>query len=100
MQKQSFQKNLYYLTVNWRNKKVHAFLKGIRPKVNEIVGLDFKLAYFDDTVQHFNRYDTVIPHPKEVWSSKFFYPSLYQFDTFDKQQSKKLYNCLVKQTCF
>ena len=41
-----------------RDKKVHSFLKGIRPKVNVIGSLEFKLAYFEVAVQYFSHYAT------------------------------------------
>ena len=37
----------FYLTHNWGNKGVHAFLKNISPKVNVIAQLGFELAYFE-----------------------------------------------------
>ena len=40
---------------------VYAFLKGISPKVNVITRLDFKLAYFEGTVQYVNHCTTGIP---------------------------------------
>ena len=33
---------------NWGNKGLHAFLKGIGPKVNIIARLGFELAYYDN----------------------------------------------------
>ena len=35
-------------------KRVHAFLKGINPKMNVIVQLEFEFVYYDVTVEHFN----------------------------------------------
>ena len=36
------------------NKGIHIFLRGISPKVNVIMRREFKLAYFEAVVQHFN----------------------------------------------
>ena len=47
---------LLYSPNSWEDKEVHAFLKGISPKVNVIVQLEFKLAYYDFTVQYFNHF--------------------------------------------
>ena len=38
------------------DKGIHIFPKGICPKVNIIAWLEFKLAYFETTVQHFSHY--------------------------------------------
>ena len=41
----------YCSTHTWRNKRwVHAFPKGLHPKVNLIAQLKFKLSYFDDAM--------------------------------------------------
>ena len=37
----------YYLTRNWEDKGVHTVPKGICPKVNVIVWLEYELAYYD-----------------------------------------------------
>ena len=37
----------YYLTRSWGNQGVHAFSKGISPKVNVIGRLEFEHAYFE-----------------------------------------------------
>ena len=43
---------------------VHTFPKGICPKVNIIVRLEFELAYYDCAVQRFNYYTMKTPpHP-------------------------------------
>ena len=53
---------LYYLTHWLWNKGVHAFPKGISPKVKVWAWLKFDLSYYDLTVQHISRYATeVIP---------------------------------------
>ena len=36
-----------YLTHSWEDKGVYTFPKGICPKVNVIVRLEFELAYYD-----------------------------------------------------
>ena len=38
------------------DKGVHAFPKRISPKVNKIERLEFELAYYESTVQHFRPY--------------------------------------------
>ena len=43
------------------DKGVYAFPKSINPKVNVIAWLEFELAYYDVTVQHFNHYTTGNP---------------------------------------
>ena len=48
----------YYLIHSWENKGVHTFPKGICLKVNVIVQLEYKLAYYDSTVHRFNHYTT------------------------------------------
>ena len=46
-----------------KGKVVHAFLKGISPKVNILAQLEFKLIYSDVAIQHVSLYtkDTT-PH--------------------------------------
>ena len=44
----------YHLTHTWEEKVVHAFPKGICPKVNVIARLEFEPAYYDFAVQRFN----------------------------------------------
>ena len=36
--------------------EVHTFAKGICPKVNIILQLQFEFAYYDFTIQRFNNY--------------------------------------------
>ncbi len=48
----------YYLTYSWEDMGSHTFPKGICPKVNVIVRLEFELAYYDSTVHRFNHYTT------------------------------------------
>ena len=50
-----------YLTHSWEDKGVHTFSKDICPKVIIILRLDFKPAYYDSRVQHFNHYITRTP---------------------------------------
>ena len=52
----------YYLIQRWEDKGVHIFLKGICSKVNEIEQMEFELASYISTVQHFNHYITRTPH--------------------------------------
>ena len=42
----------------WEGKGVHDFPKGICPKVNIIVLLEFEFVYYDLAVQCFNHEDT------------------------------------------
>ena len=42
------------LTHSWGNKVVHTFPKGISSEENIIAQLEFELAYFKATNQHFN----------------------------------------------
>ena len=44
------------------NKGVHAFPKGICPKVNVIARLEYEFAYYDSAVHRFNHYTTRTPH--------------------------------------
>ena len=37
----------YYLIHSWRNKRVHAFPKGISLKVNVVVQQELELTYYD-----------------------------------------------------
>ena len=41
----------YYLTHWWESKWVHAFPKGICPKVNVVARLEFELAYYDSSAK-------------------------------------------------
>ena len=45
----------------WGNEGVHAFHKSISSKVSAIERLDFELAYFGLTVQHFSHHTTGTP---------------------------------------
>ena len=51
----------YYFTNSWADKEVHAFPKGICPKVNVIERLGFELAYDNVPVQHVNHCAKEIP---------------------------------------
>ena len=44
---------VYYLTLN---KGVHMFPKSVSVKVNLIARLEFKLTYFEATIQYFSHY--------------------------------------------
>ena len=47
----------YYLSYSWwEDEGFHTFHKGIRPNVNIITWLDFKLAYYDVTLLHVRPY--------------------------------------------
>ena len=48
-------------TQSWDDKGVHAFPKGICPKVNIIAWLGFELAYYDSVDHRFNHYTTKAP---------------------------------------
>ena len=51
----------YYLTYDRRSKGVHIFSLDIGPKVNVIARLEFELAQYDFSIQHFNHYITGSP---------------------------------------
>ena len=55
----------YYLTQCSKDKRVHAFLKGISPKVIVISQLEYELAYFEPLVKH-NPHSSarINPYPK------------------------------------
>ena len=55
----------YYLTHSWKDNGVHAFPKVISLKVNVIVWLEFKLSYFEATVEHFSHYN--MEFPSKFW---------------------------------
>ena len=55
---------MYNLTHSWEDKGVHAFPKGICPKVNVIARLEYEQAYYNSSVQHFNHYTRRTP-PQE-----------------------------------
>ena len=42
----------YYSTYSWGNKRIYTFPKGISPRVDIIVWLEFELAYKDVRVLH------------------------------------------------
>ena len=48
----------YYLIYSWENNEVHRFPKGISPKENVIVLLEFYFAYNDVAVQHVTHFTT------------------------------------------
>ena len=59
------EKQWYYLTPahNWRGGNwIHTFPKSISPKTNVMARLEFELAYFEATVQHFSHYDIYFPN--------------------------------------
>ena len=47
------------------DKGVHTFPENISPKVNIIMQLEFKLAYFNVAVQHVSHYTTTTPPPPQ-----------------------------------
>ena len=51
----------YYLTHRWEDKGVHAFSKGICPKVNVIAQLELELAYCNSAVRCISHYTTRTP---------------------------------------
>ena len=51
-------KQQYYLTHSWGDKKFHTFLKSISPKVNIITLLEFKLTYFKAAILYFRHCTT------------------------------------------
>ena len=58
MPKPSWQKeeDWYKLTYSWEDRMVHTFSESIKSKVNVIVWLEFKLAFYNIKVQHINNY--------------------------------------------
>ena len=62
----------YYLTHSWEDKGVHAFPKGIFPKVNVIARLEYELAYYDSAVHRFNPYTTRTPPAVLMCKSPMF----------------------------
>ena len=56
----------FYLTHEWGYKEIHAFPKGISPKVNVIAQLEFNLAYDDVGVQLVNPY-AMGTSPRNTW---------------------------------
>ena len=71
---------------------VYSFPKGICPKVNVIVRLEYELAYYDSAIHHFNHYTT--------WTLPHNYYNLEYL--FLKTNNIQLYNikyfCLIQQT--
>ena len=61
---------LYYLAHIWEDGGVHTFPKGISPKVNVIVQLEFELAYYDVAVQHVSHYAMGLAFHLSVWHLK------------------------------
>ena len=57
----------YYLTHSWEDEGVHTFPKGICPKVNVIVRLEYELAYYDSAVHRFNHYTPRTPPEKYLF---------------------------------
>ena len=51
----------YYLTHSCEDKGVHTFSKGICPKMNVMVQLEFELAYNDSAVHRSNHYISRTP---------------------------------------
>ena len=51
--------NAILLKEPWWDKGVHAFLKGICPKVNLIAQLEYELAHYDSAVHRLNHYTTL-----------------------------------------
>ena len=68
-----------YLIHSWEDKEVHTFPKGICPKINIIARLEFKLAYYDSAVHHFNYYTTRTPPNASILLDQGF-PVEYELD--------------------
>ena len=78
-----------------RDKGVQAFPKRIHLKVTMIAQLDFKLAYFEVTVQHFNHYaiGTLQSRYFEKKCHHYFYHFQYIFSSSNlKKEKKKITN--------
>ena len=63
-----------YLTHSWEDEGVHTFPKGICPKVNVRVQLEFKLIYHNPAVYCFNHYTTRTP-PSTISNRVYIYLS-------------------------
>ena len=63
------EQQLNYLTHSWGDKDVHTFPKGISPKVNAIMCLDFKLSYFEVPVLHFSHF-TIGTSPRSIYEKE------------------------------
>ena len=50
----------YYSTHSLEDKGVHTSTKGICPKGNVIVRLEFELTYYDSAAQRLNHYTTFL----------------------------------------
>ena len=59
---------------SWEDKGVHTFPKGICPKVNVILRLEYELANYDSTVHHFNHYTTRTPPKSGLYLYKHKQP--------------------------
>ena len=64
------------------DKGLHTFPIGISPKVNVVAGLEFELAYYDVTVQHFSHYHTVTPPIFSAVFKGFFCTRLFGIKYF------------------
>ena len=72
---------------------VHVFPKGIYPKVNVIVRLEFELAYYDSAVECFNHYTPDTP-PDCLLNTHFLFCSVSLFNgisTFTIYSNPSLY---------
>ena len=61
-------KQWYYLTYSWRDKKVYTFPKSISSKANVIASLEFERAYYHVAVQSSNSYTTATPFDRLIWT--------------------------------
>ena len=69
----------YYLTYSWEDKGIYTFPKSINLKVNVMVWLEFKLAYFKAVVQSFNHYAKLSNIPRDK-TNKFSVFNLLLFN--------------------
>ena len=87
-------KYIFFLTQSWEDKGVHTFPKGICPKVNVIVRLEYELAYYDSAVHRFNQYTTRIP--PEICKVVYLFANVFRFQyIFEcKKMNYQNYSCI------
>ena len=72
-----------------RRIRVHAFPKGICPKVNVIAQLEYELAYYDSAVHLFNHYTTKTP-PRNTEVNIFIYDEMSKGVKINTRKSRKI----------
>ena len=66
------------------NERVHAFPKGISPKVNVIAWLEFELTHYKTVVQYVDHYTADTPRCSNI------YGNVSMIINYDKNASSKL----------